>query len=197
MGLAQVLTPVEREVIDLVYDTHTPRPKLFAVQGADRAAVIAMLRDIALNPKHDRTIKTTLVDRDGAAAALIRLGDEEVMQTWVLRLRKSQGTFAGGHLHGALHPMLIPHLAEGLYDSENFTSRVVGGDVRIAAVPVFCAQLILTNLQLEAFPQAVREQAKVADKLYGKELVLMLRRWWSENKAAFEVRKFQQVSPPK
>lgn len=194
---AQRLTPVEREVIELVYDTHSPRPKLFAVQGADRAAVIAMLRDIALKPKHDHTIKNTMVDSDGAAAALIRLGDEEVMETWVLRLRKSQDTFAGGHLHGALHPMLIPHLAAGLYDSENFASRVVGGDVGIASVPVFCARLILPNLQLEAFPQAMREQAKVADKLYGKDLVLMLRRWWSENKTAFEAREFQQVSPPK
>jgi hypothetical protein len=155
-----------------------------------------MLRDIALKPKHDHTIKNTMVDSDGAAAALIRLGDEEVMQTWVLRLRKSQDTFSGGHLHGALHPMLIPHLAEGLYDSEEF-GRQWRGDVATASVPGFCAQLILTNLQLEAFPQAVREQAKVADKLYHKELVLLLRRWWSENKAAFEARKFQQVNPPR
>lgn len=192
---AQEPTPVEKEVIDLVYDSHLPEPKLFTVRIPDRRLeVFITLREIALDPKHSGQIKSTLVDADGAAAALIRLGFEDIMEKSVRRLLDDKDTFHK-RFHGALHPMLIPHLAEGLYDSENFAAQW-RGDVLTLSVPEYCAQLILKNLQLEMFSKAVREQARVASRLHDKELVMMMRRWWGENKAAFAARKFDQVKPP-
>ena len=191
-------TPTEREVVALTHDSFERDPKIHDVPPADRAAVITMLRSIARMPRgSDVAIKSTALSVDVAKAALIRLGDEDFIREYAHYYLGCKGRTFNSILRGGHHPLLVPYLAEGLYDSEDFGMYFDGGCLLYESLPVSCASWMLQNLDSDVFPQAVRDHANEArKKVRGKELVYLMRQWWNTNKTFIMERDYQKVSAP-
>jgi hypothetical protein len=188
----------KRQVIHIIYDSFEPKPKIFDVPSDIRGEVVAMLLRIARQHRAaDITIGSTMVSPDGAASALIRLGEEDFIREYTEHYRTIKGQTLDGVLRSGRHPLIIPYLAGGLFESDNFKSALVGGDVRFSALPVACARIILSNLELDVFPPLVRDRATELLKTFGrKDLVYVMRRWWNANQGYIKAKQYDRVAPP-
>lgn len=195
-------TSIELKARTLIADSITSD---LSIVGSDRAAVIALLDEVATG-KIDH-IGVASAAQDNAQIVLMRLGDDQTIQQVVAQYQQYNSSYVLSHIPDMLEwskqPATITYLASDFYlnddASQSINLKENWETVGVPARSIYSGVIALEIIKrAPEFSEEMKAWAKVAYALRLKDpskFKRLMQAWWNENKNAFTQRNYSAVHP--